>query len=144
MKHRSWACVRVPLLLLPVALLAIGGCAKPVFSVVDKRLCKGVDGSGKPLDETSVFSPSDGRVCVWFDYRNAGAGQVVKAKFTYVDALGAQSTEEVECELKAGSHPGVAELTGQDGAPLAPGKYTVELVNASDVSYGPALAFTVQ
>jgi hypothetical protein len=132
------------MLLVLLGLLVVGGCAKPMFTIVDKRLCKKVDGAGKPLEETTTFSPNDGRVCVWFSYKNAGAGQTVKAKFTHVDPLGTQSSEQVECELKAGTHSGVAELTGQDGGPLAPGKYTVELANQSDVGYGPPLDFTVQ
>ena len=144
MKHRSWACVLAFPLVLCVALVVVGGCAKPIFTVVDKKLCKGVDGSGKPLEPTTVFAPADGRACLWFSYRNAGAGQVLKAKFTHVDPLGTEATDEVETELKAGSHSGVVELTGQDGAPLAAGKYTVELKNQSDVSYGPPLSFTVQ
>ncbi|MBM3498895.1 MAG: hypothetical protein FJX74_09515 [Armatimonadetes bacterium] len=144
MKHRSGACVRAVLLLFPMACLAFGGCSSPVFTVVEKQVCKGLDGSGKPLEETTVFAPGDSRVCIWFTYRNAGAGQVVKARFKHVDALGAESTEEVEQELKPGAGSGVVELTGEEGGPLGVGKYTVELTNQSDVSYGPPLAFTVQ
>jgi hypothetical protein len=144
MKHLRWAGVRVPLLLLPLPFLALGGCSAPVFSIVDKKTCKGVDGSGKPQDETAAFAPTDGRVCVWFSYANAGAGQVVKAKFKHTDPLGTESTEEVEQPLKPGNGSAVAELSGLDGAPLAVGKYTVELTNQADVGFGPPLEFSVQ
>jgi hypothetical protein len=143
MKHstRAWG---LTLLLILTALLAFSGCAKPIFSIGEKKLCKAVDGSGKPTQETTEFSSTDPRVCVWFRYRNAGPGQVVKAKFTHVDALGTESAQEFQTELKPGASTGVVELTGEEGGSLVPGKYTVELTNQSDVAYGPPLVFTVK
>jgi len=143
MKHQSWAYGGALLLLVP-ALLAIAGCAKPVFSITERKLCKSVDGSGNPMQETTTFAPADARVCLWFRYRNAPAGQTLKAKFTYTDGLGTESTQEVQTELKGGSSVGVVELTGEDGAALAVGRYTAELLNQSDVSFGPPLGFAVQ
>jgi len=143
MKQR-WVCGRMVLLLLPLALLALAGCAKPTFSLVEKRVCKGVDGAGNPQPETTTFAPADGRVCVWFRYRGAGPKQIVKVKFAYVDDAGTESKQEVPKELKPGNGTGMAELTGPEGGALTPGKYTVELTSESDVAYGPALNFTVR
>ena len=143
MKQR-WVCGRMVLFLLPLALLALAGCAKPTFSLVEKRVCKGVDGAGNPQPETTTFAPTDGRVCVWFRYRNAGPKQIVKTKLTHVDGLGNESKQEVRTELKPGSSTGMAELTGPEGGAIAPGKYTVEMTSESDVGYGPALTFTVR
>jgi hypothetical protein len=143
MKHSTRVC-GLTLLLLLTALLALSGCAKPIFTIVDKKLCKAVDGSGNPTQETTTFSSTDGRVCLWFRYRNAGPSQAIKAKFTHVDALGTESAQEFQTELKPGSSTGVVELTGEEGGPLVPGKYTVELTNQSDVGYGPPLVFTVK
>jgi len=143
MRHNGWA-YGCGLLLLLAALLLASGCAKPTFSVVEKRVCAGVDGAGNPQQEKTTFAPADGRVCLWFRYRNAAAGQVIKAKFTHVDEVGNESAQDFEIKLNAGSHTGVAELTGENGGPLTPGRYTAEIQNQSGVAYGPALAFNVQ
>jgi hypothetical protein len=143
MKQR-WSRGRMVLLLLPLALLALAGCAKPTFSLVEKRVCKGVDSSGNPQPETTTFTPADGRVSVWFRYRGAGPKQTIKTKFTHTDDAGTESKQEVQTELKPGDGQGMAELAGPEGGALTPGKYTVEITNESDVAYGPAIAFTVR
>ena len=143
MKQR-WACGRVVLFLLPMALLTLAGCAKPTFSLIENRVCRGVDGAGNPQPETTTFAPTDGRVCVWFRYRGAGPKQTIKTKFTHVDELGNESKQEVQTELKPGDGEAMAELTGLEGGSLALGKYTVELTNEADVAYGPATTFTVR
>ena len=105
-----------------VAAALLGGCAKPVFTLVDKKVCKGVDRTGNAQEPTTTFAPTDGRVCVWFQYRNAAPGQVLKAKFACTDPLGAQSKDERQTELKPGSRTGVVELTGPQGGALTPGR----------------------
>ena len=132
--------------LLPVlaALLVMEGCARPVFSIGERKVCKAVDAAGKPVGESSTFAPSAGRVFVWFRYSNAAGGQTVKVKFTCVDPLGTKSTTEVQKELEPGTHTASAELTGLDGGPLAPGQYTAEITSLADVAFGPPLAFAVK
>ncbi|MGQ9730002.1 MAG: hypothetical protein ACUVX8_01895 [Candidatus Zipacnadales bacterium] len=144
MKPYAWRALLFLIGSLSIPLLTFIGCAKPVFTIVERKVCRGVDGSGKPVDVTTTFAPEDGRVFVWFRYQNAAPGYVVKVKFTYTDELGEQSTQEQEAELKPGSSAAAAELTGPDGGPLAPGRYTVEIMSQTGVAFGPALSFTVK
>lgn len=144
MKHSGWVYGLVLLLVISAVPCILGGCAKPTFSIVEKKVCKNVGPAGHPVQETTTFSPTDGRVCIWFRYRNAAPNQVIKAKFTYTDPLGHESTQEMQAQLKPGSSVGVVELVGEDGGPLAVGRYVAELTDESNVSYGPPLTFTVE
>ena len=128
---------------LAAAAIAMAGCGQKPFVIADRRVCQTVDATGKPGPEVTKLSVRDRTVYIWFSYLRARPGQAVKVKVTYTDAGGAEASDEVRDELKAGSGSSAAQFTGLNGGPLVPGKYQAEITNESGAAYGGALTFEV-
>lgn len=131
--------------LVATAMLAVSpGCGKRPFSILEARVCKEVDATGKPGAQATTFSPDDKMVYVWFRYAGAQAGQKVKVKVAYTDEAGTQSEEGIETELKPGDSVGFAQMAPREGERLASGAYEAQITNEEDIGYGAPMNFTVK
>ncbi len=132
------------LLVVAAVLLAFPGCGKRPFSIIESRVCKEVDATGKPGPQATSFSPEDKTVYVWFRYAGAEPGQTVKVKFTHTDEAGTRSEDEIETELKPGDSMGMAQMAPREDERLASGTYEAQIMNEKDIGYGAPMNFTVE
>lgn len=132
------------LLVVAAVLLALPGCGKRPFSIIESRVCKEVDATGKPGPQATSFSPEDKLVYVWFRYAGAEAGQKIKVKFIHTDDSGTRSEGEIETELKPGDSVGVSQMAPREGDLLTPGAYEAQIMNDKDIGYGAPMNFSVQ
>jgi hypothetical protein len=132
------------LLAFAAAVVLFSGCAERPFTIVDRRVCQTVDGTGKPGASFDRFTTQDKVAYIWFSYDRAKAGQVVKVKFKYIDPTGTEAAEEIRTELRPGSGTATAQLRPFGGLGLVAGKYQAEITSDSDVAYGAPLTFEVQ
>jgi len=142
MRHRSQLRILTGGLAAIAVVALLAGCSSKAFTIRDRKVCKDIDATGNAVEPTTSFTTADSKACVWFEYANAAAGQVVKVKFKHTES-GTESTEEVQTKLTAGSGRAAAELRGLDGGTLAAGSYNVELTNEADVAYGAPMTFNV-
>ncbi len=145
MKPPAWLRRSCLFLLVIAAVLALlPGCGKRPFSIIESRVCKEVDASGKPGPQATSFSPEDKMVYVWFRYAGAEPGQQIKVQLAYTDEAGNRSEEQIETELKPGDSVGLAQMAPREGERLAAGTYEAQIMNEKDIGYGAPMNFTVQ
>jgi hypothetical protein len=132
------------LLVVAAVSVALPGCGKRPFSIIESRVCKEVDAAGKPGPQATSFSPEEKIVYVWFRYVGAEPGQKIKVKFTHTDAGGTRSEGEIETELRPGDSVGVTQMAPQEGDRLTPGAYEAQIMNDKDIGYGAPMNFSVK
>jgi hypothetical protein len=117
---------KVSIVLCLLLLLAVSGCSFSISTakVADAVSCREVDGDGKPIGNTDVFTTEDTAMYVSAKVVNVPSDTKLTILWRYSDGTETSDVDTVVMTLDDSRYV-YSDLTAQDGLP--PGTYTAEL-----------------